>query len=82
MRVTKPTGCLGPDDVEYTRLRGLVLEAVRRIGIRQTSKGLGISPECLLRLTSRLPVRAGSVALLRERIPRLEAAAAPSAVGT
>jgi hypothetical protein len=46
----------------------LVTAEVARIGATRASKTLGIGVEAILRIVAGLPVRAGTLALLRERL--------------
>ena len=48
-------------------LQQLVTRTAQRVGTKRTAAALGISREALLGVISGLPVRAGTLALIRER---------------
>ena len=60
-------------------LQAVVRALVQQHGLRKTSALLGLTAETILRITSGLGVRRGSLALLRESVVRLGAAGATKA---
>jgi len=57
-------------------LRGRVEGAARRAGVARTAAALGVSRESLLGVVAGMPVRAGTLALIREREHFLDGLAA------